>query len=101
MKFFVGFDVVEEYPDTKPELQARVIHDALHKPQKIAISFFSAYFANGGGREHPILGDLLELAHTIKLRWNTGRTDLNLVAETIEHQVYQSMSPQESKSPEF
>jgi hypothetical protein len=87
MKFFSGMTTYE-YPDKPEELRAKILYDAINRPQKIACAFFSTYFDSTSVKNpHPLLGDLSVLANEIKALWNSEERGTNLVAGFIEFKL--------------
>lgn len=86
MKFFNGRDDVD-YPDNPDKLREKIISDAISGPQKKPLSFINAHFAEGGGRVHPLLEDLLILANEIEEKWDAAKKGANLVAGSIKFHV--------------
>ena len=86
MRFFSGIKVVN-YPDTPDELMLQILNHALRGPQRIPLDFFNTYFSNGGGRQHPVLGDLEDVVLEINLGWDQERNGSNLVTSLIRYKL--------------
>lgn len=86
MKFFVQeLNQQVEYPDTQEALFKKIKRDATNRDsKKIACAYFNDYFSNGGGRAHPLLGDLEELRESMQSNWDFVLHGVNSVAATLE-----------------
>lgn len=91
MRFFIG-DRHEpaEYPDTATELRNKIIMDSTNnegtdpKGKERACAYFKQYFENGGGVEHPLLGNLETFARNRQADWDFILHGVNSVVATIE-----------------
>ncbi len=86
MRFFSGARTIN-YPDTAVELKAQIMAHSIAGPQHIPCSFFNAYFDQGGGIEHPLLGNLVDLAQEILTHWNGQAYGANLVVSMLHHRI--------------
>ena len=102
MKFFNGSSF-DEYPDARPEdrdeLRKRIFLDTFGGHQGYAERYFHAYFHNGGGKIHPILGDLKEFADEINEHLKeAGLLGPNKVPDIIIKRLGQLKRKEESES---
>jgi hypothetical protein len=82
---------MNDYPDSKEELFARIVSDATNGgPQGIPVTFLNSYFDSPAfakhGEMHPVLGDLEALAFAIENKWN-AEEGVNLVAGLIRYRL--------------
>lgn len=82
---------MNDYPDSKEELFARIVSDATKGgPQGIPFIFLNKYFDSPAfakhGKMHPVLGDLKELALAIENKWDADE-GVNLVAGLIRFRL--------------
>ena len=86
MRFFTTSGVMS-YPDTESELRAQILTHSTIGPQRIPCAFFDTYFAQGGGKMHPILGNLELLVSEILSRWNSDTHGQNLVVSLLNFKL--------------
>ena len=77
----------KKYSVKHDTLKSELMTDAISGAQRHPVAFFNEYFNDGGGREHPVLGDLLVFAADINEAWGKDNIragmGLNLVSELI------------------
>lgn len=58
------------YPSNKEGLYSRLLFESTTPPLKHGLEYFQNYINHGGGRIHPILGDLGAFILDVNARWD-------------------------------
>lgn len=82
---FRFFNQLIDFPDDAVALRDRILTESLLGTQGRPIAYFVDYIQQGGGRNHPLLGNLMNLADEIDARRDIG-SGLNLVSHFIRRQ---------------
>ncbi|CDZ77479.1 hypothetical protein BN59_01762 [Legionella massiliensis] len=72
------------YPTNKELLRTRLLEESTTHPLKHGLNYFSNYLAEGGQREHPILGDLADFIDEVKNNWDINTNGTNFVVALLE-----------------
>ncbi len=64
----------------------RLLQWSISHPLVRAYKHFDKHFANGGGQQHPTVGDLLEFAKKIESCWDAKKGE-NIVARLIRYKL--------------
>lgn len=88
-----------EYPNDKENLTLRILANATQGPQKIPLTYFQIYFQQGGGAEHPILGDLQLLVNSINCQWDVKVRGTNLVSGFLTMKLNELQNANNTPNP--
>ena len=73
MSFFSQHRAVENQEELGIQhIQQRIVNEATTGSQGRLVRLLTTYFDNGGGLQHPQIGNLSELAAAINVRWDAN-----------------------------